>query len=179
MLQKILVPLDGSELADAVLPYVQEISQRCEPDPAEVILLQVVALPAGHTAAVFRPIDSDFPSRQMPDSTADLETVRHPIYREQEMASLRSKVEASLLPQARLLREAGINTRVDVAFGRPAEVIVSYPEREGVDLITMCTHGRSGVSRWILGSVADKVLRGTHSPALSNTPSPPQPEIKI
>jgi hypothetical protein len=57
MLNKILVPMDGSELAEAVLPYVLEISQRCE--PVDVTLLQVVPLPTGRTGAAVRPQGDD------------------------------------------------------------------------------------------------------------------------
>jgi nucleotide-binding universal stress UspA family protein len=164
MMQKILVPLDGSDLAEAVLPYVLEISQRCE--AVSVILLQVVRPPGGHTATTFLPMDADFPSEMTPGSDVDVDIARHPIYRDQELASMRASVEVSLGPAARILEEKGIETRVDVAFGRAAQEIVRFAEQEEVDLIAMCTHGRSGVSRWILGSVADKVLRGTHLPVL-------------
>jgi nucleotide-binding universal stress UspA family protein len=102
----------------------------------------------------------------MPDSEADVEKALHPIYRDQEISSLRARVESMLTPVARELREEGIETQVDVAFGRPAQEIVEYAESKGVELIAMCTHGRSGLSRWFLGSVADKVMRGTHLPIL-------------
>jgi nucleotide-binding universal stress UspA family protein len=181
MLQRILVPLDGSELAEAVLPYVKEISRRCE--PATVILLQVVRPPSGRAAATFLPVDIDFPGETMPSSEADVETSRHPIYRDQEIASVQAEVESSLTPIARQLQEEGIEASVAVAFGRPAQEIVGFAEQEGMDLIAMCTHGRSGVSRWILGSVADKVLRGTHlpvmlvrPPSITGTPYPPEAE---
>ena len=55
---------------------------------------------------------------------------------------------------------------VVVLFGRPAERITEYALKEQVDLIAMSTHGRSGFSRWMLGSVADKVLRGVTLPVL-------------
>lgn len=179
MLQKILVPLDGSELAKAALPYVKEVSRRC--DPVEVVLLQVERLPRGQTAATFLPMDSDFPEKRMPGSGADVETAHHPVYREQEIASLRAQVEASLAPLARQMQKDGIETRVAVAFGRPAQEIVRYAEQEGMDMIIMSTHGRSGVSRWILGSVADKVMRGTYlpimlirPPSVTGIPYPPE-----
>jgi nucleotide-binding universal stress UspA family protein len=184
VLQRILVPLDGSELAEAVLPYVVEISQRCE--AVKVILLQVIRPPSGHTAATFLPVDADFPGETMPASDADLDAARHPIYRDQELASQRASVEASLAPVAQVLEEKGIETRVDVAFGRPAQEIVRFAEQEEVDLIAMSTHGRSGLSRWILGSVADKVLRGTHLPVMlvrppevTGMPFPPGAEIEL
>lgn len=164
MLQKILVPLDGSELAEGVLPYVEAICQRCE--PVEVILFQVVPPPPGRSGAVFRVIDDDFPTVRLPDSEGDVRTARHPIYREQELASLRAEVEASLAHVIQRLCDGAVNTRVAVAFGRPADEIVDFAEREQVDMIAMSTHGHSGLTRWILGSVADKVLHGTHVPIL-------------
>jgi len=168
VLQKILVPLDGSDLALAAIPYVQELAQRC--DPVSVTLLQVVRPPSGHTASVFMPIDTDFPGRRAPGSEDDVEAADHPIYRDQEIASARAEAEATMAPAARTLREAGITTEVAVAFGRPAEEIVYLAEETGIDLVVMCTHGRSGVRRWLLGSVADKVLRGTYVPVLMVRP---------
>jgi nucleotide-binding universal stress UspA family protein len=183
MLQKILVPLDGSELAEAAIPYVKEISRRCE--PLEVVLLQVVRLPRGRAATVYKHQDTEFPEL-MPDSATDAETARHPIYRDQEIESARAEVEAALTPLAQELRGDDISVRVAVAFGRPAQEIVAFAEREEIDLIAMSTHGRSGLSRWILGSVADKVLRGTNLPVLLVRPPgiagpsfPPQPDIEL
>jgi len=167
MLQKILVPLDGSEFAEAVIPYVQELSRRC--DRLEVVLLQVVRLPQGRSATSFKLQDVDFPEPR-PDSAADMETALHPIYRDQEIESARAEAEASLAPPAQRLRSDSLSVRTAVAFGRPAQEIVDLAEEEKVDLIAMCTHGRSGLSRWVLGSVADKVLRGTHLPVLMVRP---------
>jgi nucleotide-binding universal stress UspA family protein len=168
VLQKILVPLDGSDLALATIPYVQEIAQRC--DPVSVTLLQVVRPPSGHTASVFMPVDTDFPGHRAPGSEGDVETADHPIYRDQVLASARADAESAMAPAARTLREAGITTEVAVTFGRPAEEIVYFAEEQGIDLIVMCTHGRSGVRRWLLGSVADKVLQGTYVPVLMVRP---------
>lgn len=184
MLKKILVPLDGSELAEAVLPYVQEVFHR--PDPVEVVLLQVVRLPQGRTAAAFLPMGSDFPAEKQPATDLAVDAARHPIYREQEMASARAEAESYLKPLARQLRENGFESRVAVAFGRPAAEIVRFAEAEGMDMIAMCTHGRSGISRWMVGSVADKVLRGTNlpitlvrPPSITGIPFPPQPELEL
>jgi nucleotide-binding universal stress UspA family protein len=162
VLQKILVPLDGSALAEAAIDYVKEIARRC--DPVEVTLLQVVRLPSGQTAAVSKPIDGEFPGKRAPASTADADKEAHPIYREQEMASARSDAEASMASAAQALKAADIDTRTQIVFGRPAQEIVDFAEGGDFDLIVMCTHGRSGVQRWLLGSVADKVIRGTHLP---------------
>lgn len=184
MLRRIIVPLDGSELAEAVLPYVEEIMQR--PEPVEVVLLQVVRLPSGRTAATFVPMGSDLPADMQPAADVAVDTARYPIYREQEMASAKAEAEAYLKPLARRLREAGFEARVAVAFGRPAAEIVRFAEEEDVDLIAMCTLGRSGISRWMVGSVADKVLRGTHLPIMlvrppstAGMPFPPQAEVQL
>jgi len=184
MLEKILVPLDGSDLAEAVLPYVLEISQRCE--PVDVTLLQVVPLPTGRTGPATRPQGDDLAVQWLVETPSDLETARHPMTRDQALAASRAEVAAELAPAAGRLREAGISVRIDVAHGRPAEEIVDYAEREGMDLIVMSTHGRTGLSRWVLGSTADKVLHGTHlpiflirPPGLTGIPFPPQTEIEL
>lgn len=171
MLQKILVPIDGSQMSKAVVPYVQEISQRCA--QVHVRFLQVERPPSGHTAAAYLPRDPDFPEKRMPESDTDVETAHYPIYRDQTLASARAAIESELAPLAQELQAGGIESDFDVAFGRPAEKIVEYAEQNKFDMIAMCTHGRSGVSRWILGSVADKVLRGTYLPVLLVRP----PEI--
>jgi nucleotide-binding universal stress UspA family protein len=184
LLQKILVPLDGSELAEAVLPYVEEICRRCV--PAQVILLQVVRPPKGRAGAVYRPVETGFGVTWAPETEEDVDRAQHPIFRDQEMASIRADVEGELSRAIEHFCGCGFTTRVAVAFGRAADEIVDFAEREAVDLIAMSTHGRSGLSRWVMGSVAGKVLRGTHipillvrPPGLTGEPFPPQSEIEI
>jgi nucleotide-binding universal stress UspA family protein len=168
-------------LAEAVIPFVVE-NLPCT-EPTELVLLQVVRLPQGRTAAAFLPVGADFPAEKQPTTDLAVEVAQHPIYREQEIASVRSDVEAYLKPLARQLRAEGFDTRVAVVFGRPAPEIVRFAEEEDMDLIIMCTLGRSGFSRWMVGSVADKVLRGTHlpimlvrPPAVTGIPFAPQTE---
>ena len=163
MFKKVLVPLDGSELAEAVLPYVEDLGKRCT---AEVILLQVVATPPDRATAIYRPPRGDMPMAPLPESAEDVAIAQHPIYREQEMASLRAETERSLAGAKERLSKAGLKARVEVLFGRPAEKIVEYAMKEEVDLIAMSTHGRSGFGRWVYGSVADRVLRATVIPIL-------------
>jgi nucleotide-binding universal stress UspA family protein len=184
MFAKVLVPLDGSDLAEAVLPYVEAICSRCE--PTEIVLFQVLPPPSGRSGFVARPTREDFPTARVPESPSDLTAARHPIYRDQVLAAARAEVETALARASRRLCDSGRLVSVEMAFGRPAEEIVDYAERAGVELIVMSTHGRSGLSRWIMGSVADKVLHGTHlpillvrPPGLTGIPFPPQPEIEI
>ena len=67
---------------------------------------------------------------------------------------------------AKQLQKKGIKVRTEVLLGNPAEEITSFAERDGANLILMASHGRSGISRWAYGSVADKVFRATCVPIL-------------
>ena len=64
------------------------------------------------------------------------------------------------------LKAKGINTDIEVLTGDPSEAIVSYAENNPCDIIVMASHGRSGVTRWAVGSVADKVFRASSVPVL-------------
>lgn len=163
MFKRVLVPLDGSEMAAAVLPYVEDMA-RCY--SAEVILLQVVATPQDRSiATVFQP------SLAVPGSTEDVTGVPHPVYRDQEMESLRAEAERTLSGVRKRLREAGLDPRIVVLFGRPAERIVEYATKEEVDLIALSTYGRTGFGRWAFGSVTKRVMRATDIPVLLIRPA--------
>jgi len=185
MLQKILVPLDGSEFAECVIPYVEELCQRC--NPVEIVLIQVIRPPSGRSLSdpIARPLIYDYPVLRLPDPPPEINTKLHRTFQDQEIASARAQVEATLLPVAKRFCDGGAFTRVAVGFGRPAEQIVEFAEQQRMDLIVMSTHGRSGLSRWVFGSVAEKVLRGTHLPILLVRPegatgsAPPQPELQL
>ncbi|MGD8462921.1 MAG: universal stress protein [Anaerolineae bacterium] len=158
MFEKVLVPLDGSEMARAVLPFVEDIAQRYS---AEIILLQVIATPQDRSiATVFQP------SLAVPGSSDDVTAVAHPVYREQEMESLRAEGERRLSPIRKRLREEGLKVRIVVLFGRPSDRIVDFAEKEEVDLIALSTYGRSGLGRWAFGSVTKRVMRATAIPVL-------------
>ena len=158
MFEKMLGPLDGSEMAEAVLPYVEDLANRYS---AEVILLQVIATPHDRSiATVFQP------SLAVPGTAEDTTPATHPLYRDQEMESLRVEGERRLSGVRKRLREAGVQTRVVVLFGRPPDRIVEYATKEDVDLIALSTYGRSGFGRWAFGSVAKRVMRATAIPVL-------------
>ena len=142
---------------------MEDLGERCT---AEVILLQVVTTPPDRATAIYQPLKGDMPMASLPESAEDVAIAQHPIYREQEMASLRAEAELSLAGTKERLSQAGLEVRVEVLFGGPAEKIVEYAMKEAVDLIAMATHGRSGFSRWVFGSVAEKVLRAVAIPIL-------------
>jgi len=134
MFKKVLVPLDGSRLAEKVLPQVERISRCCQP---EVHLFQVVV-------------------------TYEIE----PEKEKAERARLLRDAWQYLEKVAARLRKKKIKAHAVVAYGKDAVQICEYARKNRLDLIIMATHGRSGFSRWALGSVADKVLNCSHVPVL-------------
>ncbi|MFC1896955.1 universal stress protein [Chloroflexota bacterium] len=140
MYENILITLDGSELAEVALPYAEELSSKLK---TEVILFQAVPR-AYHIYAVEG-------------------NTRIP-YTDEEMKPLKASAEDYLKRVADGLKDKGITTKTEVRVGTAADEIVNLADETNIGLITMSTHGRSGISRWTLGSVADKVVRGTKQP---------------
>ena len=139
MYKKILVPLDGSELAECVLPHVKAIATGC--NVAAVVLLQVVEPPpTGRGEGVI-----DF------TTWAD--------------ANMKIAREYLARVQSQLILE-GLKVESEVLVGTAAEAITTFAKGSGVDFIAIATHGRSGISRWVFGSVADRVLRSSGVPVL-------------
>lgn len=134
-LEKILVPLDGSTLAEAALSAACEFAER---DGSTISLLraaEVMTLPGGDTV-------------------------------EAQVTAVR-EAEEYLAAVARRLENKGIRRiETHVWYGPPAAAIVEAAAVQKADLIVMSTHGRSGLGRLVLGSVAESVLRGTTAPIL-------------
>jgi nucleotide-binding universal stress UspA family protein len=160
MYKKILVPLDGSKLAEAALPHVEELAKGC--DTEEVILVSVTERVRGY--------------RAMEGSTEPVVgsgggwggSIQPPGQRLLPEATGKKEKQAQryLDRVAKTLAAKGINVSTDVLLWKPAEAIVGYAKQYGCDLIVMASHGRSGPSRWAYGSVADKVLRMSCIPVL-------------
>jgi len=148
----ILVPLDGSELAESVLPHVEALAKQRSAELVNVVLLRVCEHPI---------ISSDYPEAIMPLSWEE--------HIEQEMARAKQIGEQYLAGVEKRLKDAGLKVSSEVLLGKtlagnPAYEIVDYANRNPFNLIVMATHGRSGISRWAYGSVAEKVLLGSSSP---------------
>ncbi len=163
MIKKILVPCDGSDLAQrAVFPYVQELAAKTG---GELFILQVIDAPAGRSGTAFRAAVPEMPIA-VPETPEDAHIARHPIYRDQEIASAVDEARRSARKAEGMLREQGLNVHSQVLMGDPAEEIIDFADKENMDLIIMCSHGASGIRRWVFGSVTEKVLRGTTVPVL-------------
>ncbi len=142
MYRKILVPLDGSKRAEAILPHVEEMAQLYQ---AEVILLQVMASDTLSAAAYHRP----------PHIELDTMFKQH---EEQAKTYLESRHAA--------LQNKGIPACVLVEYGPIVSTIIEVAQREEADLIAIASHGRSGLSRALYGSVAAGILSQFNRPLL-------------
>jgi nucleotide-binding universal stress UspA family protein len=139
MYKKILVPLDGSELARKALDQAEKLAKTFD---AEIILFQVVP---------FLPIYG----------SPELVT---PLIVDEKQKESAGKYLTNLAEE---LKKRGLKATAMVRTGQQVAVeIIDFAKETGVDLIVMCTHGRSGITRWVLGSVAHKVLTRTETPIL-------------
>ena len=163
MFRNILVPLDGSEMSEAALPYAAAIAG---PLKATIHLLQVVALPSGRTGGTWRAAAAFMAQVRLPRSEEDVERDHHPVYREAEMASQEAEAKRTLMPAAEHLQQQGIAAEVAVAFGRPAGGILRYAQDHAIDLIVMCTHGEGGPDAYAYGPTADRVARRAIAPVM-------------
>ena len=163
MYERILLPLDGSALAEVAVPYVEALAL---PLKSTVHLLAVVPSPAGRSGGAFRAAAAYLSSLQLPRSEEDVDISQHPIYKESEMASLEADAKRILLPVAEQMQAQAIPTEVAVAFGRPAGGILHYAQDNHIDLIVMSTHGEGGPDAYAFGATADRVARRATVPVM-------------
>jgi len=149
MFEKLVVPTDGSELAEVALPYAEELAGRLD---SEVVLLHVCESEEQQTSHM----------------------------RQLYMGRLTESVERGIQAYRGLAgRPVSEETKVGslIAIGNPADEIIDYVESQDIGLIIMATHGRSGIRRWTLGSVAAKVLRGSRVPVALIRAGGPSPAM--
>jgi len=130
LLRRILVPLDGSEIGEAALCYAVALARKTG---AEIALIEV-----------FEPV-SMIGATGISYSVRDDESVRK---------SLLSYLDHVAGP----IKNEGLKISTAVLFGNAANKIMEYAEKNGIDLIAVSTHGRSGIGRWVFGNVTDKIL---------------------
>jgi len=152
MYQKVLVPLDGSKLAESVLPHVESMAKASD---AEVILTTVTER-----------IDARSYNIQISSTSGVLPAPEPVVKMPVAVGKMQRQGEKYLIRIAKGLTKKGIKVRTSVLLGNPADEIRSLAEAEDVDLIIMSSHGRSGHSRWALGSISDKMLRASQIPML-------------
>ncbi len=134
MFKKILVPLDGSQLAEGIIPRVEWLAKIHD---GEVTLLRVAL------AHMFPGADP----------------VPHQVNVVREAKEYLAKVEANL-------KSMGLKVNSVVRYGHDAQEILNHARERGFDLIAMATHGRTGLTQLVLGSVASKVIHTATVPIL-------------
>jgi nucleotide-binding universal stress UspA family protein len=174
MYKKILVPLDGSKLAECVLPHVEAIASGC--GTQEIILISVTEkvkvtqrTPAKGTSAGFRLTDATgSSSMQVPYSGSFVgDFPSDDVLWTRAIGKMYNEADKYLDRLQRRLIKKGLAVKTDVlCSNKTAEAIVDYAEKAEADLILMASHGRSGISRWASGSVTDRVFRSTCVPIL-------------
>ncbi len=164
---RILIPLDGSEFSAQILATVKKFFA---PDTGELILYRIGAPTEGFTGLPPRPAASEMPL-PMYETGQDVELAHHPIYESQEDDSRLSALSDQLESLAQSLRENGYAVRVQVDLGNAAEAIIKRTRAQDIDLIAMTTHGRSGISRLLFGSVAEQIVRHVSVPVLLLRPT--------
>jgi nucleotide-binding universal stress UspA family protein len=139
MYKKILVPLDGSPVAEAVLPHAEALAKT---ENAELIILRVPIIPVSEYIALDPVVAS---------------AVREDI-REEAANYVNKTVDT--------LKKDNIKVTGLTKEGSVPDVILEVAEETHADMIAMSTHGLTGVKRWLMGSVADKIVHHTHIPVM-------------
>jgi len=150
----ILVPLDGSDPAEAALTDAFALARLSQ---AEVTLLRVL-----------RPISDVIKLDEHHAIYVDEQWKINEKFAREYLESVRDRVKNEPEP---------FKVHIVIEMGRSGETIIHYARKHAVDLIVMATHGRSGLKRWVYGSVADKVLRGSGHPVLLVRSYPEDEEI--
>lgn len=141
-IKSIVIPLDGSGLAETVLPYAIELAQKMK---TEIILLRAYALPA----TIYNITDEYVPNF------------------EELNAQLRAEAKEYLDAKVQELKEKGIDKVSGILVaGYGAAEIIDFAKKTPDNVVAMCTHGRSGVGRWVLGSVTERVVKNSGDPVL-------------
>jgi len=143
MYQTILVPLDGSKLAECVLPHVDTLVKGAQ--TKRVIFARVVD--------PFRPPPSDYIL-----DDAQLKKI------DSENKAESEKYLKGILGQAKY--GGGVRVESVVLYGNVADSLAEYANKNEADIIVIATHGRSGISKWVWGGVADRILRSSCVPVL-------------
>ncbi|ELY85126.1 universal stress protein [Natrialba taiwanensis] len=145
MYERILVPTDGSTVAQAAVEQAIDIATQYDAEVHSLFVADTDAIAYGL-------------------GTEQVDRIRQGEFR--EMTELREDAEAATGYVTDAAEAAGLTTYERHAGGQPHRMIADYAEDNDIDLIVIGSHGRSGVRRALLGSVTERVLRSTHVPVL-------------
>ena len=155
MLQRILVPLDGSSRAEQALPIAARIAHTTG---GSVVLLRVANIPTEYTFSLYSSYLSQTPFFADDILEIELEKARQYL---------------AIIAESETLK--GIQTEITTSTGATAQTILDVAEKEHIDLVVICSHGETGFKRWALGSVVQKVARHSPVPVLVLREDGPEP----
>ena len=139
-LKTVVVPLDGSSLAEMALPYVEDLAKKMK---LELVLVRAHALPPTVSA-------EDYGT-----------------YSDEVIAQLEAEAEDYMAEKVKAMEGKNFESVSSVLkLGYGAEEIITLARETPDNFIAMCTHGRSGIRRWVLGSVTERVVRHSGDPVL-------------
>jgi len=148
MQERVLIPLDGSKVGEAALPFIEKLIDMLSPETKlEVTLFGVITL-LRHWVVVG-------------EASAPIS------YTEEELSLIKQRVIDYLEKTGEILRSKGAIVNTKVSTGNAADEILKAAEEIKADMIAMSTHGRSGLRRLAFGSVTDKVLQGASMPVVA------------
>jgi nucleotide-binding universal stress UspA family protein len=149
MFETVIVPLDGSELAEAAIVPAREIAEKFG---SQLLLLRAIE-PMSHLIATQPPSLLESPA----SAEANVELIEQVVHAERDEATkYLDEVQARI----------GGRTEYAVVEGQPGDAIAEVAQERGAGLVVMSSHGRGGLGRVIFGSVADTVLRNSHIPVM-------------
>lgn len=164
MFKNILVLLDGSALAEQILPYTVAQARRFG---ARLVLFQATPPPTSITLpGMLGYLVPGAPAYILPTQIGPTHQAREEAEREAH------ETRGYLENVARELRRQGVEVTTEVAFGSAGQAAVAYAEDQHIDLIALASHGHSGLGRLVFGSVAEYVLRESTRPILVIKPQP-------
>lgn len=151
----LIVPLDGSELAESVLPHVEILAKQRSKEPVEVLLLKISEPPS-------------IPTYYGPEISGV--SLNWGDYIQQETVRRRQSSEEYLAGIEKRIKANKINVSSQVIEGKANDELVDFASKHHQSVIIMATHGRSGISRLVYGSVAANLLHGITNPILMVKP---------
>jgi nucleotide-binding universal stress UspA family protein len=172
MYNKVVVPLDGSKLAETALPHLEAIAKGCS--IPEILLVSVTERIRGRIRQdqAFEEYSTKSSARPLPAMGTIQGGVVFSTYtpsQQQIPLSLGKMAKTAydyLCKIAKQLEEKGFRNQVVVLAGKPAEEIVRFADDQGADLIIMGSQGKGGLNRWNISNIADKVIKTAKVPVL-------------
>ncbi len=161
MYKRILVTLDGSEMSEAILP---EVSKLASASDVTVHLVTVAELPSGGVVEETRPLV--VAGAAAPGGVVSVPPSRTLETRGQAIEHAKEDLQSYVESKAAGLRKRGVDVQTQVLIGDAATEILAYAKAKQIHLIMMATHGRTGLSRVVFGSVASRIVSGAGRPVL-------------